>query len=314
MKKYTKYLFLLGYRTETIKQYTSSLQVFSDYLELNSIPAESCSYQNILDFIDQALLYFQNRANPRSTINRMLVAISHYFDSLMQDNSEISNPVRNLRVKDSEKSNFNELLNEADLADLYNQTNTSDARSIRNKVLLGFLVFQGLQTRELHNIVIDDLKLRNGSIFIRGDHGGYFKKGSTSRELNLEALQIIDLIDYTENIRPRILAGRYRSLPGRNIEERKINYKSDQLLLSLSGSENIKSSMFHLFQNLREINSSVTNAIQIRQSVITLWINKYDLRRVQYMAGHRYVSSTEHYKQIDLELLQRKVLQYHPLR
>lgn len=217
-------------------------------------------------------------------------------------------------MKDSGRTIDNQFLHKSDLMNLYNQLDTYDPRSVRNKVLLGLLVFQGMTNGELHTIALNDLKLRKGTLLIRGDRGSYFKKGSSTRELNLEALQIIDLIDYIKNIRPRILAGSYRSLPGRNTEECRINYKTNQLLLSLSGSENIKSSMFHLFRNLKKHNPQLKNATQIRQSVIASWLKKYDLRRVQYMAGHRYVSSTEQYKQIDLEKLRRKVIEFHPLK
>ncbi|CAM4113381.1 hypothetical protein SAMN06265348_103289 [Pedobacter westerhofensis] len=53
---------------------------------------------------------------------------------------------------------------------------------------------------------------------------------------------------------------------------------------------------------------------QVRQSVITEWLKEKDLRTVQYMAGHRYVSSTERYKTNDLEDLKDALQKFHPLR
>jgi len=52
---------------------------------------------------------------------------------------------------------------------------------------------------------------------------------------------------------------------------------------------------------------------QIRASVIAGWLNHYNLRQVQYMAGHRYVSSTERYRSDNLEDLQKELEKYHPL-
>jgi len=52
----------------------------------------------------------------------------------------------------------------------------------------------------------------------------------------------------------------------------------------------------------------------IMQSVISYWLTKHNLRTVQFMAGHRYVSSTEWYKRIDIQELRREVSLYHPLK
>jgi site-specific recombinase XerC len=54
------------------------------------------------------------------------------------------------------------------------------------------------------------------------------------------------------------------------------------------------------------------NFKQVRTSVITHWLKQYNLRQVQYMAGHRYVSSTEGYLVNQMEDLQADIDQFHP--
>jgi integrase/recombinase XerD len=103
-------------------------------------------------------------------------------------------------------------------------------------------------------------------------------------------------------------------MPGRKPIDENVIFRTDQLILSIGGSCDLKSSLLHLFRNLKQFDPQVKNATQIRQSVIASWLNKYDKRKVQYMAGHRYVSSTEYYKQVDIDLLKRSVLEYHPLK
>ena len=39
----------------------------------------------------------------------------------------------------------------------------------------------------------------------------------------------------------------------------------------------------------------------------------YNLREVQYMSGHKFVSSTEAYLVNDLEDLQEDIAKYHPI-
>ncbi|MGI6304827.1 MAG: hypothetical protein ACOXZQ_02995 [Bacteroidales bacterium] len=55
----------------------------------------------------------------------------------------------------------------------------------------------------------------------------------------------------------------------------------------------MKNSLMYLVRALRQINTKVRSCRHIRQSVITLWFKRYDLRTVQYMAGHKRISSTE---------------------
>jgi integrase/recombinase XerD len=58
----------------------------------------------------------------------------------------------------------------------------------------------------------------------------------------------------------------------------------------------------------------VKQASQIRASVIAEWTRRHDVRIVQYMCGHKYVSSTERYQATNLEDLQEQLRKYHPLR
>ena len=48
--------------------------------------------------------------------------------------------------------------------------------------------------------------------------------------------------------------------------------------------------------------------------MIVDWLTRYNLREVQYMAGHRYVSSTESYRAHDVEALSKDMDVYHPLQ
>jgi len=49
---------------------------------------------------------------------------------------------------------------------------------------------------------------------------------------------------------------------------------------------------------------------QIRASVIVHWLKLYNLRKVQVMAGHRYISSTENYKANNLDDLKEDINNY----
>ena len=69
-----------------------------------------------------------------------------------------------------------------------------------------------------------------------------------------------------------------------------------------------------MFKAIQKTNPEILNPKQIRASVITYWLKNYNLRQVQYFAGHKYVSSTERYQLNNLENLKNQLDKYHPLK
>ena len=70
----------------------------------------------------------------------------------------------------------------------------------------------------------------------------------------------------------------------------------------------------NLLIELKKQNKDFKNLSQIRSSYIINLLRKYDIRKVQYMLGFKYVSSVERFQQNDLTDLQEKLEMYHPLR
>lgn len=58
---------------------------------------------------------------------------------------------------------------------------------------------------------------------------------------------------------------------------------------------------------MRKVNPQIKNIKQIRASVISYWLKQHHIRQVQYMTGHRYVSSTQTYSTKKIESLQEQV-------
>ena len=78
-------------------------------------------------------------------------------------------------------------------------------------------------------------------------------------------------------------------------------------------SDRISSIINPVFKELKKMNFRVTNIKQIRASVITNWLKEHDLRRVQYMAGHKYISSTERYLRNDNTAMHEAIEKFHPM-
>ena len=194
-----------------------------------------------------------------------------------------------------------------ELENLYQTCKTGTLREKRNKVILGLLIYQGITTEELSRLETGHVNLKEGKIDIPGN------RRRNSRTLELKPFQILKLNEYLTKTRLKILAEITKSKPARKPGRiNKIRIK-EQLFVSLNGSEHIKNSLLHLFRDVQKINPDITNAAQIRQSVIVYWLKNHNLREVQYMAGHKYVSSTERYQTNNLDNLQKKLEKCHPL-
>ena len=105
---------------------------------------------------------------------------------------------------------------------------------------------------------------------------------------------------YVEKVRPEILA--------------LSKQETDQLFISPKGGTDQSNYVGALMRQLKRMHPTVNNAQQLRASVIVKWLRTHHLRKVQYLAGHKYISSTEAYLINDTESLTESVQQFHPLR
>ena len=218
------------------------------------------------------------------------MSVRHYFSFFQLKNKEAANPAAGLYLKSSRKRLVSGIVSFDKLEQLYQNYQIMDARTLRNKVILSLLVYQGITTDELHHLETEHVKLREGKLKIPGN------KRSNGRVLHLQAFQVLDLQEYLLTVRPKLTSE-----------------KDGQLFLSMEGNPELKNSLHHLFRALKKVEPQISNANQIRQSVVTYWLKNHNLRQVQYMAGHKYVSSTERYQQNNIEDLQKEVNKYHPL-
>lgn len=226
----------------------------------------------------------------------------------MQKEERTDNPAEFIQIKGIKRKTLYDILNRKELDNLYHHYTVVDENGKdknqnwfkakllaqkRNKVILGLLLYQALDTKDLKLLSVQDVKLREGKIFIPGT------RRSNERELKLEALQIMDMMEYMLTTRKEIL-----QLAGK---------QSEKLFTSIGASENFGNLMAKFIKRLQQLNKKVTSAKQLKASVIVHWLKLYNLREVQYMAGHRYVSSTESFLVNETDDLLADIEKYHPL-
>ena len=287
------------------KQFTSSsitsrLRVFEQYyhwMDRENLTPELTSYNDLLMF----LKYCQNTGKTQRTISHYMTTVRHFFDYLIRAALITSNPASDISVKGVKRKVLYHVLEPYELNKIYHDYEVKSIRQKRNKVMLGLLIYQGLKTEELAKLEVKSVNLREGKIDVPG---GQKSKG---REMKLEAHQVMDMYDYILQVRPELM----KMEPKRRNQQRQ---KTDLLFIGQGGQRySINNFITQIMIKAREINPILLNAKHIRASVITKWLKNHNLREVQYLAGHRYISSTESYLQNDLQELKEEVQQFHPL-
>jgi integrase/recombinase XerD len=300
---FTEWLKKRHYANDTVRADTNYTASYLAWLKQQQIEETEATYNELLTFVDHCT----TRGDSKVLINRKLSAIRKYYDYLLYQGKALKNPATGLFIKNKQHTLPSNLLTPEELTAIYDNYQVTDLRSQRNKVIIGLLVYQGVTREELEKLETGHVKLNAGKIEIPGG------KHSNGRTLKLEALQILDLQEYISITRPAILKGEGIYKIGRKPDSINHEKAQRQLFISMHGSDDIKNSFLHLLYSLRRTNPKLIDARQIRQSVITIWLKTKDLRTTQYMAGHRYVSSTERYQVNQLDDLQEALNQFHPL-
>jgi integrase/recombinase XerD len=293
-----------NYAPDTIRSDSNYTASFLAWIEQEQTLVNEITYNELLTYID----HLTSEGDSNVLINRKLAAIRKYYEYLQYNGKAEKNPAAGLFIKTKHQTIPSNLLTQEELSALYENYQVTDLRTQRNKVMIGFLVYQGITREELEKLEITHIKLTTGKVEIpKGKH-------SNSRILPLESVQILDLQEYLASTRYEILKGNGSYGTGRKPDHVNHDKAQSQLFISMHGSDNIKNTFLHLVYSLRRLNPKVTTAQQIRQSVITNWLKTKNLRIVQYMAGHRYVSSTERYQINHLDDLQYALNLFHPLQ
>ena len=305
LEKFGEWLLIKGHSSATVRSFTGSTRQFIIWLQAQGIEAESVHHNDIVAYVSHR----KQQGNKAHTLQCTVNAIRHFYNFLQQEDIVSENPVLNVRIKGVKRKELIEILSPAELEMIYKsfdtqsrsyetgkrmppQQNNERARK-RNRIMLGLLICQGISTAELAKLELSDLDLREGKLSIQAG------RKSEGRVLKLEAHQVYDLMDYVHTIRKELLASTRKD--------------TRAVFISLGTGENLRSSTKYLLRCIQAKCPQLKNLQQIRTSVISNWLKVHNLRQVQYLAGHRYVSSTEAYQLNNIEELRDDIKKYHPI-
>lgn len=303
--KFKEWLTLKKYSLATVETTVRTVEYFRQWAESENISElEEVSYSDAMGFIK----WSSKHGASQKTIAAYLTHVRKFYQFLISEEAVKENPVAHIKVQGIKRKIYYDILSPEELEKLYQEYPTTiqheegktvppQGRNIlarrRNKVVLSLLVHQGLRVEEIKALRLQDLQLREGKIII------HQQRRTAARMMQLASSQVYELMDYIHETRKQML----------------VHYgeATDRLFINLQKGENFYTITQGLLKILRQINSRIKNLDQIRASVITAWLKQHDLRKVQYLAGHKYVSSTEKYKANVIDELQADVLKFHPL-
>jgi site-specific recombinase XerD len=300
--KFNEWLLLKKFSPKTIITNIRIVEYFRSWaVRENILELEEISYQDAMLFIS----WSSKHGASQKTIANYLIHIGKFYNFLLSEKLVTVNPVAHIKVQGIKRKIYYDILSVEELHTLYQQYPTTievnklmppQEKNIlsrkRNKVILSLFIYQGLRVEEMAAIEVQDLQLREGKITIHA------RRRTAARTMKLESHQVYELMDYLHEVRKLFLEA---------------TGTTSQLFLQWKTKDNFHNITQGMLRHLRVINSRVKNFDQIRASVITAWLKQYDLRKVQYLAGHKYVSSTEVYKENLIDELQDDVTKYHPL-
>lgn len=276
----------------TAKRYLREIELFFSSVEEKNIHPKTATYQQIMDYLGNL-----RKKTKAKKINCSLHALKHYYGYLLATGQRKDHPCKaiTLRDKESRDIQLQDLFKREELELLLEKKERYTILKNRNQIIISLLIYQGLTNGEIKNLQIENINLEQGTIQIKSS------RKTNGRNLKLQSKQIYWLMCYIQKDRPKLLQGK----------------TSNQLIISNIGGLPITGegicalidTLKHLFPTKK------LNAKTIRQSVITNLLKEgKDLRIVQAFAGHKYPSTTEKYKQTQVEELKNQILKYHPLQ
>jgi integrase/recombinase XerD len=279
------------YTLRTVEHKLICIRRFMIWLDKNGMALSECGYSDVLSFLKKLKDDHFSLANQ----NTHITAIRQLYESQVRVEKLAHNPLVNLIVKGFVKRLPHDLLSTEQLDKIFDSYKPQTDYQLRNKVILGLYIYQGLIRMEMNRLEVADVNLTKGTIRIREN------VKLNERTLTLAGHQVLLLQEYIHKIRPQLV--------------RQSEYsKGDRLFFTYANGQTMNETLKKLLNDLKKRHPEVTSFFQVRSSVISNWTREKPMREVQYMAGHNSLISTQRYQDVNLQDLQASLNEYHPLK
>lgn len=287
------------YNKSTLASNLYNIKRFTDYYQNK---AEKATFKEVLHYIEH--LRKNYNLHPK-TLRHCLYGVKIYFNYLLETGQRKDHPCSELLLRDKidKQIQIDTLYNQETLENFFETYQIKKKKYLenRNKVIISLLIYQALSVKEIAELQVENINLEKCEIYIKSSEA-LTAKSPQSRTLPLQAKQILLIYNYIEKDRVKLL------------QYNKKKETETTFILGQYG-EKINPHGISKMINEQKPKAEQIQPIKIRQSAIANLLKKEnDTRIVQVFSGHRRASTTIQYKQTELEILQKAVNQYHPIK
>jgi integrase/recombinase XerC len=228
----------------------------------------------------------------RKTIARRISSLRSLYKFLLREEMILDNPFSLISIPKIEKR-LPEFFYEEELEHLFKSCETKTPMGQRNKALLEVLYATGIRVSECCQIRLKDLDFSLSTILVHG-------KGSRDRYVPFGQFAKEALIQYINDGRQQL------------IEK---NQSHDQLFVNFRGGPLTDRGVRTILNSMID-KSSLNGKIHphmLRHTFATHLLNKgADMRSVQELLGHAFLSSTQIYTHVTNDYLRKTYMKHHP--
>ena len=293
-KEYKNYLESQGISAgEKGRNYITMLNDVKEYaqwLSKKGLEIHESTYKHLMDHVG----YLQKKGKGIHRVNHALRSISHYYNYKGWENI-----AQTTRMRGVPKTQPQGLLTEEELQEIYESYFPDPHKNNyhhTDKLIIGLVIYQALDMSEFSSLEVGDLQLNKGRVYLRAG------KSKKARYVPLHANQVLILDKYLREIRPQYANKTSDKLFSPNADKYGLLHYQFRCL-SIKMKAHVK----------EEMNMTLHKINQLRQSRIAIWVREEGLRKAQYLAGFKCVSSAERYQRADLTDLKKQVNLFHPL-
>lgn len=284
-RRYKKYLIQKGFTTKTIKGYMILIEVFLSWCRVYKVNPDKASLEELYDYQS----FNRQRGDKPRTMQSKIGVIKHYYRFIKRKD----NPAKLIQTEKPEKKLPKNLLEEQTMMDIYLDCKAVDSIQLRNKTMFGLFIFQGLTRSEIELLETQHIDFEKNRMYVPST------VMTNRRYLALHPIQKRELKQYLNEIRPELME-RY-------------NKTTSRLFFSTrdgKGLTDVHNQMLKLYKTLFP---ELVSFQQLRYSNISMWVQQHGLRKAQYMAGLKNVTSLLRFQLKDKEKLKRKLNVVHPM-
>lgn len=291
LNDFIEYLQSRNNTPRTIENKLGYIKQFFIWLQRVGLALNECRYSDLLSYVKE----IRQEGYGIDHQSRYVNAIRQLYTSEIIHGRMTHNPMANLIIKGRIIRLPHNLLTPEQLNSIYDNYKPQTDYQLRNKVILGLYINQGLIRTEINRMEVQDVNLAKGTIRIRKNIK------LNERLLPLAAHQVLILNDYINRVRPQLLK---QSDFG----------KGDRLFFTYANGQTVNECLRKLLPMLKKNNPELLTFLQIRSSVIFQWVKEKLIREAQYLAGHNSLVTTQRYKDVNMQDLQASLNEYHPLK